>query len=274
MSVGGDAADQMVRDGVHITESAVKLAGLGAKNLAALLLALLRDNKKLKGKTGINKLIQADKQLGIFHVKKSDLGKFKKLAEKYGVLFAPVYNRTADKGIYDVLVKAEDASQVNRILEVLKYPAPEKSEKNAESRVPQEPNLTERGSGWLTRQMQRRNDPVKKYESKTSMLEGLGAEMLAALCLHVARENYREQGASELSRLLGSGIDFQTVEISSESQPIAEKRIRALGLPVQFQNFEDGKCQMIARSSDAPLINRIFTDMAIQPPMKQGQSKS
>lgn len=35
MSTDGETADLVVREGIQITESAVKLAGLGAKNLAA-----------------------------------------------------------------------------------------------------------------------------------------------------------------------------------------------------------------------------------------------
>ena len=35
MSTNGETADLMVREGIQITESALKLAGLGAKNLAA-----------------------------------------------------------------------------------------------------------------------------------------------------------------------------------------------------------------------------------------------
>lgn len=34
MSTSGETADLMVREGIQITESALKLAGLGAKNLA------------------------------------------------------------------------------------------------------------------------------------------------------------------------------------------------------------------------------------------------
>ena len=34
MNMGGDAAERLVRDSLMITEEAVKLAGLGAKNLA------------------------------------------------------------------------------------------------------------------------------------------------------------------------------------------------------------------------------------------------
>ena len=47
MSTSGETADLMVKEGIQITESAVKLAGLGAKNLAALLIALANDNQTL-----------------------------------------------------------------------------------------------------------------------------------------------------------------------------------------------------------------------------------
>lgn len=43
MNSGSEAADQMVREGIQITEAAVKLSALGAKNLAAIALALARD---------------------------------------------------------------------------------------------------------------------------------------------------------------------------------------------------------------------------------------
>ena len=51
MSTSGETADLMVRESIQITESAVKMAALGAKNLAALLLALANDNQKIAGKT-------------------------------------------------------------------------------------------------------------------------------------------------------------------------------------------------------------------------------
>ncbi len=44
MSTNGETADMVVRESIQITESAVKLAGLGAKNLAALLVAVAKDN--------------------------------------------------------------------------------------------------------------------------------------------------------------------------------------------------------------------------------------
>lgn len=51
MNSGSEAADQMVREGIQITEAAVKLSALGAKNLAAIALALARDNPKVRGRT-------------------------------------------------------------------------------------------------------------------------------------------------------------------------------------------------------------------------------
>ena len=42
MNTSGEVADLMVKEGIQITESAVKLTALGAKNLAAIVMALVR----------------------------------------------------------------------------------------------------------------------------------------------------------------------------------------------------------------------------------------
>ena len=72
-STNGETADLMVREGIQITESALKLAGLGAKNRAALLIALANDNQKLAGKTNLKRLIHDGEELTIFSVKQEDL---------------------------------------------------------------------------------------------------------------------------------------------------------------------------------------------------------
>ena len=48
MSQGSEAAEQMTREAVKLSEEAIKLSALGAKNLAALCLAMAKDNQKLK----------------------------------------------------------------------------------------------------------------------------------------------------------------------------------------------------------------------------------
>ena len=65
MSTNGETADMVVRESIQITESAVKLAGLGEKNLAALLVAVAKDNPKLSGKTGLKRLIQNGEELAM-----------------------------------------------------------------------------------------------------------------------------------------------------------------------------------------------------------------
>ena len=53
MEVSGEAADLVMKEGVQISEEAIKLLARGAKNLAALLYALAKDQKKLYGKVSM-----------------------------------------------------------------------------------------------------------------------------------------------------------------------------------------------------------------------------
>ena len=63
MNTSGEVADVMVKEGLKITEEVVKLTGLGAKNLAAIVIALLKEDNKLQGKTNLKKLLKSDKPL-------------------------------------------------------------------------------------------------------------------------------------------------------------------------------------------------------------------
>ena len=128
MSTNGETADLMVREGIQITESALKLAGLGAKNLAALLIALANDNQKLAGKTNLKRLIHDGEELTIFSVKQEDLKGFQMEAKRYGVLFYPIINKVEKTGTVEIMAKARDAKQINRIFERMGYPAPVKED--------------------------------------------------------------------------------------------------------------------------------------------------
>lgn len=111
MSTNGETADMVVRESIQITESAVKLAGLGAKNLAALLMAVAKDNPKLSGKTGLKRLIQDGEELAIFSVKQEDLRGFQMESKRYGVLFYPIINRVEKTGTVEIMAKAKDADR-------------------------------------------------------------------------------------------------------------------------------------------------------------------
>ena len=114
MNTGGDAAERLVRDSLMLTEEAVKLAGLGAKNLAALLVALAKEEEKTHGPTRLTRLLRSGE----------DLRQFRRLAKEYGVLFCPIKNKSLDNGLNDILFPASAAASVNRVLEHMGYPVP------------------------------------------------------------------------------------------------------------------------------------------------------
>lgn len=149
MNTSGETAELVVKEGIQITESAVKLAGLGAKNLAALVIAIAKENPKLSGKTGLKRLIQDGEELTIFSVKQEDLKGFQMESKRYGVLFYPVINKVEKTGTVEIMAKAKDAKQINRIFERMGYPAPvrEDAAKKASARAPSENSSKERGNG-------------------------------------------------------------------------------------------------------------------------------
>ena len=129
MNTSGEVADLMVKEGIQITESAVKLAGLGAKNLAAIIVALMNDESKMQGKTNLKQLLKSDKPLCILQIKEADLKTFNTEAQKYGVLFTAVSDKTNNPGFCDIIAKQEDVTKLNYIMEKLGYTAPVTEEK-------------------------------------------------------------------------------------------------------------------------------------------------
>ena len=114
-SYSGDAAEQVVRMSLEGAEVAVKLAGTGAKHLAILLYSILKDQKRTRGKIRLTNLLRSGKELKVFSVSDRDLTKFCTEAKKYGVLYTVLKDRDANDGLSDVMVRAEDASKINRI---------------------------------------------------------------------------------------------------------------------------------------------------------------
>ena len=137
MSQGSDAAEQMVKETMIISETAAKLAGLGAKNLAVLLTLYLREEHPFKGETNLKKLLKEGKEIRVFCLDKDNLAEFKQHAKDYGIVYSALKQKNDDSRIVDVLVKAEDTPRVNRILEKMKYPLPseEKADEQAKKSV-------------------------------------------------------------------------------------------------------------------------------------------
>lgn len=115
MSYSGDAAEQIVRLSLETGEIAVRLAGSGTKQLAVMLYAILRDQQQTKGKTRLTSMLRSGRELKVFAVKDEDLRKFCAEAKRYGVLYCVLKDKSATDDITDIMVRAEDASKINRI---------------------------------------------------------------------------------------------------------------------------------------------------------------
>ena len=132
MNTSGEVADLMVKEAIQITESATKLAGLGAKNLAAIVIALINDDTKLQGKTNLKNLLKTGKPLCILQIKEDDLKAFTKAANDYGVLFTAVTDKNNNTGLCDIIAKNDDVSKLNYIMDKLGYTAPDIDEPEPE----------------------------------------------------------------------------------------------------------------------------------------------
>ena len=180
MSTSGETADLMVREGIQITESALKLAGLGAKNLAALLIALANDNQKVAGKTTLKRLIQDREELTIFSIKEQDLAAFKKESTQYGVLYYPIINKAEKTGTVEIMAKAKDARQINRILERMGIDVPVRQEdeeaKKEPSRVPSGEKSRECGTDTRAAATQSMTNDPKQRLSVRKKVEAIKAQ--------------------------------------------------------------------------------------------------
>ena len=151
MDVSGDVADLMVKESIQLTEASIKLLAAGSKNLAALLWALAKDNKKLVGKTGMARLLREGKELKVFRIKESDLAEFRAFAKK-NVLFAAVKDSRATDGMVDLVTNVDFVSQVNLFMERRGYGAPAReqedtAQKKAVPRAQPDSSSPQRGSG-------------------------------------------------------------------------------------------------------------------------------
>ena len=180
MSQGSDAADQMVKETIAVTEMAVKLAGSGAKNLIVLLTLYAKENHQLKGETNLKKLIKEGKELRIVYLDNDDLAEFKNYAKEYGILYSALKYKDDGSPTTDILVKAEDIPRVNRILEKMNYPLPSEreNEKKEESNAKKSPSAvqSEKASSELQTGS---NMPMKESDGRRSVKERINElEML------------------------------------------------------------------------------------------------
>ena len=122
MNHAGDAAEQIVRMTLQGTEIALRITGTAAKETALFLVAAFKkgdkDNLKLKGKARLVSMLKSGKPLEIMSIKERDLAKFCKGAKEYGIVYCVLRKTKSDPdGLCDVMVKADDAPKISRLVE-------------------------------------------------------------------------------------------------------------------------------------------------------------
>ena len=153
MDVSAEAADVVVREGLQATEAAAKLTGEALKNVAALLIAIAKQDMKVVGETSSKRLARDSAPAVVILIKSEDRAKFQKLAKDFGVLYFIAQKKGNDTGILNVVSNQNYAAQLNAVMEQMGYPIPQKEKqeddaaKKANPRAPQEKSSNERGSG-------------------------------------------------------------------------------------------------------------------------------
>ena len=193
MSQGSDAAEQMVKETMIISETAAKLAGLGAKNLAVLLTLYLREEHQLKGETNLKKLLKEGKEIRVFCLDKDNLAEFKQHAKDYGIVYSALKQKNDESNIIDVLVKAEDTPRVNRILEKMKYPLPseEKADEQAKKSVSAARSEKASSEPSIGSDMPTKNDERRSVRERIDELEAFKSR---------AQEKYEVRTTKEIKR--------------------------------------------------------------------------
>ena len=153
MEVSGEVADLLVKEGREAARIATELSAKGLVHAAALLTAMVKQNYKVVGKVGIEKLMkETNAESVIIPIKAADYEKFQKIAKQFGVLYAAVKHESKETGVMHIVSNMNYSAQLNAVMEAMDYAVPEagkeeQAAKKAKPRAPQEKSSEERGNG-------------------------------------------------------------------------------------------------------------------------------
>ena len=172
MNTSSDAAEQIVRMSLEGFQVAAKITGSGAKDVAALLYAIMKDKHKTAGKTNLSNMLKSGKELKVFSVRQDELKRFTEEAKRYGVLYSALINKKikSNDGIVDIMVRAEDAAKINRIVERFKLSSYDEAtirseiEKTKQEKSAKEKGVKEKTLEEKTKDLEK-NKPIKKEEN-------------------------------------------------------------------------------------------------------------
>ena len=240
MNTSGEAADQVVRMSLEVGEAALKISGTGAKQLAVILYAILKEQKKTKGRARLETLVRSGKPLTVFSVKESDLKKFVQEAKRYGILYCAVRDpKGSSDGMVDIMVKGEDAPRINRIVERFKFASVTEA---AQIKTEIQKSREEKGKSAPQKKSQEEKSSAEKPKSKLQPeKEPAGKSPAGQKSGQPEPEIQKPEKSKEdklMDELMGEPVKKEgkqqnpflaKTEKSHPSEPISEKQSRTAG---------------------------------------------
>lgn len=204
MNNGGDAAEQIVRLSLEGFEVAAKITGEAVKDIALLLISVLKQEQKTKGKARLTNMIKSGKELKVFSVEQKDLKKFTQEAKKYGVLYTVLRDKSNKNknAEVDIIARAEDASKIQRIVERFELGTVDKAEIVTQA----EKNIEKRKSDEI--------EPSAPTENTDEILDAIFADNT-----EVSTEGTSTQSVPEKETPDRADTDFLFDAISQEPVP-------------------------------------------------------
>lgn len=177
MEVSGEVADLLVKEGLQVAELAAKLSAKGAVNAAVLTAALIKNNYKLAGQVGVERLNRDSAESVVIPILQEDKARFQQLAKRFGVLYAAVSQDESQ--VVHIISNVNYSAQLNAVLEAMGYAVPSAARaeaqraKKAGTRAPQEKSSEEHGNGWRNTERGAEPSVRKKLEELRTVAEGL-----------------------------------------------------------------------------------------------------
>lgn len=116
---GASEADTVVRVAIEGSMFMLKVTGKASMEILKFVAAASSQQAKTSGQLRLKNLLKSGSELKVFTIQGDDKFKtFAKAARDYGIVYSVVRRTDSDVNgqVYDIMVKAEDASKLNRII--------------------------------------------------------------------------------------------------------------------------------------------------------------
>ena len=186
MNVSSDSADTVYLTAKAGIRTAARITGEAAEAAARRIRAALADAKPGKGKDALEQFLRDGRECRVFRVPDEEKTDFFRETKTFGIPFCVVLGPEEKEAFCDVVVRAEDAPRVSRILE-----------RRAEA------DRTERGAGRPTERTDRSVPPSDAPSRSGRDAETLSEKPSVLAELKEIRATFERAGAAARIRARG-----------------------------------------------------------------------